>query len=205
VVIVGWDRNDEIEIENRYIAFEKKYVDRKSDGEIKSSTLSIKQFANGIASLNKNNIRFLSDFLDVFNGKLLFYFSSISKIEYLIHQLFRDYHNDIFVDIDAMKYTIIKSILTYRPEKIVNGIFENNAELVTLLKEFYQNRITANKANPKLKERETESFSQALLLLGSVKEPISIEWNYSIALDGFTRYIHEKAITGYELAIDREG
>lgn len=72
----------------KYIDFEAKYSGRKDrNGEIKSTTLSQKQFQYGFASLNKQNTKFVNDFLELFDSKICIYFSVESKIEYLILQL----------------------------------------------------------------------------------------------------------------------
>ena len=62
-VIIGWDDGFCDEIEKKYLAFEEKYNDRKSKGELKSTTLSQKQFVNGFASMSVDNAEFISDFL----------------------------------------------------------------------------------------------------------------------------------------------
>ena len=45
-VIIGWDDEFSDEIEKKYLVFEEKYNDRKSKGELKSTTLSQRQFVN---------------------------------------------------------------------------------------------------------------------------------------------------------------
>ena len=103
-VIIGWDEKYEPLIEEKYLTFEYKYKDRKSKGELKSTTLSQKQFKNGFASMSDDNIAFVSDFLELFNEQVYWCFSSQSKVEFIIHQLFADYYNDLFLDADAVKY-----------------------------------------------------------------------------------------------------
>lgn len=38
VAIVGWDSDKEVEIKQKYLAFEEKYAERKKKGELKSDT-----------------------------------------------------------------------------------------------------------------------------------------------------------------------
>ena len=90
-LIVGWS-SEKNEILQRHAAFEEKYDDRKDrNGEIKSTMFQQKQFRHGFASLNKQNAKFVSDFLSLFDENSHIYFSVGSKIEYLVLQLFHGY------------------------------------------------------------------------------------------------------------------
>lgn len=95
-VIVGWKSESEKTIFEKYTAFEEKYADRKSKEELKSQTLKQNQFENGFASLNKSNVCFLTDFLSLFDSNIEVYFAVISKIEFIVSQLFDDYKNSFF-------------------------------------------------------------------------------------------------------------
>ena len=203
--IVGWKAENEKSVFEKYVAFEEKYADRKSKGELKSQTLRQNQFENGFASINKDNVHFLTDLLSIFDGDVSIYFAVISKIEYIVAQIFDGYENSLLFDMDAMRYSIIKAILTYRPKEIIEGVFENTEELVTALKEFFHDRIRRNKANIPLKQRETETFKEILMILQDVHEANTIEWDYSMAFWGFNEYLTERAIDDFTLAIDKEG
>lgn len=204
-VIVGWKAESEKTVFEKYAAFEEKYADRKSKGELKSQTLRQNQFENGFASMNKDNVCFLAELLSMFDGDISIYFAVISKIEYIVAQIFDGYENSVLFDMDAMKYSIIKAILTYRPKEIIEGVFENTGELVTNLKEFFQDRIQRNKANIPLKQRETEAFEEVLMILQDIHEANTIEWDYGIAFWGFNEYLTERAIDDFTLTIDKEG
>lgn len=204
-VIIGWDDKYEPLIEEKYLAFEYKYKDRKSKGELKSTTLSQKQFKNGFASMSDDNIAFVSDFLELFNEQVYWCFSSQSKVEFIIHQLFADYHNDLFLDADAVKYSIVKAINTYKPEKVMECIYENPEQLVAEIKIFLRDRIEKNKANIKLKENENIAYEQLLVILDDVEPLISENWDYHVPFDGFSKYLEEQEIVDYKLVIDREG
>ena len=92
-VIVGWLSEEEQRITDKYLAFESKYDFRKVDGELKSQTMKLKDFRLGFASLNKHTIDFYDDLISLFDEKIIIYFSVASKIEYVIHQIFADYHD----------------------------------------------------------------------------------------------------------------
>lgn len=203
VSIIGWEKSDNKGIVERYLAFEEKYSERKSGGEIKSTTLSTKHFKNGFASLS-HNTDFVYDYLDIFDDKMFIYISVISKVEYLVRQMFANYENNIFQNIDAMQYTIVKSIITYKPENVIKAFFDSPLNLVQELKRFYIERIEINKNNLSLKEQENKAFSQILILLGNINKDIRTSWNYNISLHGFTKYIKEKGIKNFTLFIDRE-
>lgn len=203
--IVGWQTADEKIVLKKYLDFEEKYSDRKSDGELKSITLKKRQFKNGFASLNRDNIEFILDLFSIFDDNVLLYFSVTSKIEYIINQLFLNYKNNIWEDMDMMRYSIVKAIVMYQPEEIISGMYENTGELVQLLKTFFNKRINVNKTNPKLKEHETLAFTQILILLDDINVKFDINWNYDIAFHGFKKYLIEKDISKYSLFLDREG
>lgn len=204
-VSVGWNKSNDKDIEERYVNFENKYEQRKSKGELKSKTLKPKEFENGLASLKKDNMDLINDYLDIYDNKIFLYFSITSKIEYIINQLFINYHSNIFGNIELMKYSIIKSILLYQPKAIIDGIYNSSGELIPLLKKFYQERITLNMNNIQLKKYENESYSRILALLNEINEDIDINWNYKIAFSGFIKYVKEKEIIDFDLFIDKEG
>lgn len=204
-VIVGWNSANERKIEERYKAFEDKYEDRKSNGELKSTTLSQKQFRQGFASMSKDNAQLISDFLDVFDDDIYLYFSVQSKLEYVIYQLLDGYNNSMFADMDSLKYSLIKAIHTYRPAKVIDSIYNHPEDLVKQIRDFLQDRIENNKANMLLKERENYAFEQALFLLDDIQEPVTIDWDYHMPFTGFNLYLNEQRIDDYKLVIDREG
>lgn len=203
-VIVGWISDHQPILCDRYGKFEEKYKHRKSHGELKSSTIKQNQLLHGFASLNAENVSMLEDFFDLFDDNIHVYYGIISKFEYIVRQLFIGYQNHLFIDMDAMKYSITKALLLYRPSSILEGVYENTGELVPLLKNFFQERIDDDQNNPELKRAEIEQFKQILELLNDISEVRTIDWNYEISFTGFKRYLAEKSITEYSLEIDRE-
>lgn len=203
--VVGWKSEKANEIEKKYLAFEEKYTDRMTNGELKSSTIKNKQIRNGFASLSNDNIIFLHDFFKLFNNDIYIFFSASSKIEYVVHQLFQNYQNTLMVDIDSMKYSIIKAIVLYQPKEIIEGIYTNTGEFIELLREFFNDRISANKGNLSLKKQENQSFIQILFILDDIHESFSIDWEYSMPFYGLKKYLDEMNISDYFLIIDREG
>lgn len=82
-----------------------------------------------------------------------------SKIEYIVKQLFPGYRNSMLVDIDAMKYSIIKAINTYQPQRVLEAIYEGPVMFVDELRIFLKDRIVKNYANIILKEHENHCVS----------------------------------------------
>ena len=139
-VVVGWSKENEKEVFKKYEDFENKYADRKDrNKELKSTTLKQKKFECGFASLDKANTQFIMDFLSIFDESIKLYFSVASKIEYLVLQLFIGYQNNFIIDADAVKYSITKALVVYRPENVIQSIYDNNSkEFVEELKRFFR-------------------------------------------------------------------
>ena len=205
VAIVGWNAEDEKVICERYEAFEAKYEYRKKNGELKSLTMKPKDFQVGFASLNKNTISFYEDLLSLYDEKVITYFAVFSKIEYVINQLFQNYHNFLFVDINFMKYSIIKAILVYHPEKVIEAIYKEPQKFIKELRLFFKERIEKNKVNIPLKVRENIAFEEMLILLEDVDSISSLDWKYFASFDGFGKLLNEMNIQEYMLIIDQEG
>ena len=165
--IVGWDSSRDKEIEEEYAAFESKYSYRMSAGEIKSSSIKDKQIRNGFASTNKETTQFLLDYLTVMENVSL-YFCVMSKIEYVVWQLFDNYRGVPFILEKNFMYSLVKAINVYRPQTVIDCIYNHPEDLVDVLEDFLCQRIEANKDNPSLKSRESHVFEQIIGLLTDV-------------------------------------
>lgn len=203
--IVGWKAEEDECISDRYLAFESKYAYRKKDGELKSQTMKAKDFRLGFASLNNHTIEFYEDLVSLFDEKIIIYFSVFSKIEYVISQLFVNYHSSMFVDVDYMKYSIIKAINVYRPQNVIEAIYKEPQIFVKELRSFLEDRIIKNQANTTLKEHENQAFQEILLLLEDTEVSETLDWSYFAPFDGFKKLLTEMNVNEYQLMIDREG
>lgn len=205
-VIIGWSKEKEIEVFKKYQDFENKYAGRKDkNGELKSTTLKQKQFEFGAASLNKSNSQFIMDFLSIFDEDTKLYFSVASKIEYLVLQLFTDYQNSCFIDADAMKYSITKALVAYRPQNVIKCIYDSPEKFVAELKNFFRERIECNRSNISLKKRENKAFMDILYILEDISATPELQWDYHMPFDGFAKYLQEEYIKNYDLVLDKEG
>ena len=206
-VVVGWTKEKEKEVFKKYEDFENKYADRKDkNGELKSTTLKQKKLECGFASLDKANTQFIMDFLSIFDESTKFYFFVASKIEYLVLQLFRGYQNNFIIDADAIKYSITKALVVYRPQNIIKSIYDDNSkEFVEELKSFFRERIECNRSNMSLKEQENEAFENILYILDDISAIPELQWDYHMPFSGFVKYLQEELIKNYALVLDKEG
>ena len=202
--IVGWETGRNKEIEEEYLAFENKYSYRMSSGELKSSSIKQKELRNGFASMNRHNVDFLRDFLMIIE-KVSLYFCVMSKFEYVVHQLLLDYHSSWAFNANAMKYSIIKILNVYKPQDVIDCIYNHPERLIKTLEDFFFRKIEENKANLPLKERENKAMYDALVMLEDVSPISTLQWEYRLPFHGFQLYLKEKGIKKYSLMIDKEG
>ena len=203
--IVGWTSEESESITSKYLAFEEKYDYRKKNGELKSQTMKTRDFKLGFASLNNHTIEFYEELISLFDDSIIIYFSVFSKIEYVVNQLFSEYHNSLLVDVDSMKYSIIKAINVYRPANVIEAIYKKPQIFVDELRFFLEEQIIKNQSNSVLKERENQAFEEILILLDDTEFPESLDWTYFASFDGFNKLLTEMHIEDYKLVIDREG
>ena len=182
-IIVGWKADIELKLQESYHKFEDKYIYRHPDGELKSKTIKPNQLLCGFSSMNNENVAFLSDYLDLFSNDVYVYIATFSKIEFIVNQLFKDYKSTLLFDMDMMKYSIIKALVIYKPQELVDAIYNNPQNIVAVMRNFFENKIEKNKAKPI--ER--------------------IDWDYTHPFVGFRRFLDENSISEYSLTIDREG
>lgn len=202
--VVGWKKEEELSLERKYLDFEQKYENRQKNGELKSTSIKNKQLQSGFASLSKENLQFLEDFLNLFDDRIFIQFSVVSKVEYIISQLFQNYRNSI-INIEMLTYSTTKLIMLYRPRKIFKSIYDDIQKLPQLLIEFCGERLVANEDNLDLKQRENNILAEIIFLLKDINEEFEINWNYEIAFLGFRKYLNELKINDYSLILDNEG
>lgn len=201
---VGWDKFDEIEIEAKFRAFEDKHSRRTAGNELKSTTIKQSQLKYGFASLSKSTAALMNDFFDLFDERVFVYLSAFSKTEYIVRQVFTGYENSPFADMDLLKYSVTKAIVTYRPEEVIQSLYAGPEEFLESLKDFLRLKIDANKANIELKNREIEQFRCVLFLLEDAEPIKTLDWNYDSTLATLKAFLQEKSISEYSLIIDRE-
>ena len=202
--IVGINESKREKLEKEYLALEKPYKTFFQVKELKSQILSRDKYKFGFASFKKDDLNLISDYLDfLINNKCLVYISVFNKIEYLVSQLLDKYKNSLFIDADALRYSIVKAINIYRPKNVLDAMYQGaifKKELCAFLKETIENN-----GNKKHKEYENIAFSQALYLLRSSDDIKTIDWDYKMSFQGFVNYLEETSIVTDSVVVDEEG
>ena len=80
VTVIGWDQQDEGEIESQFRSFANKHFKRMIKGELKSTTIRQTGLKRGFASLSRQTAIFLNDFFDLFDERCFIYISCFSKV-----------------------------------------------------------------------------------------------------------------------------
>ena len=136
----------------------------------------------------------LANYFDFFTTFELYnYIAIINKIEYVILQLFSNYENSIFADMDALRYTVAKLLNVYKPEKVLSAMYKNDGSLINELSNFVKTRIEMNKGLEH-KETENRAFSELSVFLDDYNNDFSINWNYYTAFIGLKEYLNEMKI-----------
>ena len=207
-VIVGWDEAYESTLEAKYCAFEEKYKSRKAGNpaELKSSTIKTNDIVNGLASIKSRElINLIEDYLSLFDEKIHICISFTNKIEFLVNQIIDGYDNKLGIDEEALKYTLVKALRTYKPQNVIAQLYKNPSSVIDSIKVFLEERIRINEGNSKLKQIENQVFREAILVLDKVSPLKDVTWDYTVPFMGFSEYLDHKGITDYLLILDKEG
>lgn len=199
--VIGYNHLDRISIEHGYRILE----DMRPSDELKSSTFKFSQFKSGLVTLNKSNKILMDSFFDFFIAfDLHNYIAIINKLEYVVIQLFKDYKNSIFADMDVLRYVVSKLLNVYKPRKVLNAMYKNDGTFILELDQFVNEQIIRN-ADIKHKEMENRAFKELSILLRDYNQEFSIDWSYYTPFIGFKQYLDELNIKDYSLVIDKEG
>lgn len=207
-VIVGWDETYESTLETKYCAFEEKYKSRKAGNpaELKSSTIKTGDVVNGFASIkNRELANLIEDYLSLFDENIHVCISFTNKIEFLVNQVIDGYDNRFYIDENALKYTLVKALRTYKPQNVIAQLYQDPSNIVDSIKAFLEERIKINDGNPKLKQIENQVFREAILVLDKVSSLKDVVWDYTAPFMGFLKYLSHKDISDYSLILDKEG
>ena len=63
------------------------------------------------------------------------------NIEFIVNQLFKDYKSTLLFDMNMMKYSIIKALVIYKPQELVDAIYNNPQNIVAVMRNFFENKI----------------------------------------------------------------
>lgn len=204
--IVGYPNEIREEIEQQYLNFDEIYKKLFTvKDELKSTNITKKKYKSGFASFKKNDLNLVNDLLDiVIDNKLFIYISVFNKFEYLILQLLSNYRNSLIIDADNLRYSISKLVALYRPENVYDAVYRNDNSFINELKIFLEKVYKENEKEDK-RPLENQAIEQALIILNEYSSDFVLEWNYSIAFQGFKKYMSEVNVNDYHLVIDKEG
>lgn len=201
VGIIGFSQKDEFSIEHGYKILES----MRASNELKSKTFKFSQFQNGFVSFNKANKKLLSAYLDFLISFNLFnYISIVNKLEYVVLQLFKDYKNSVFGDMDVLRYVVSKLLNVYKPKLVIDALYRNDGTFIGELKDFAIQQVKKNQGLVH-KDAENRAFNELTILLSDYNEKYTVDWNYMTPFIGFQKYKDEMNITDYVLYIDKEG
>lgn len=203
--IIGFKSKNSKIVESKYQVIEDKYKTYYSVDELKSSIIKKAKYENGLCTFKDKDIEFISDFLSfLFENKFELYITVQNKIEYVINQLLSSYENSLFIDGDALRYSVTKIINLYKPEKVIESIYANDGSFITKLRDFLNLLLKQNQKNHS-KKSENEAVKQMLIILDDYEENFIINWDYRVSFEGFKLFTQERNIKNYLLIIDKEG
>jgi hypothetical protein len=130
--------------------------------------------------------------------------SIINKLEYVVLQLFIDYKNSIFGDMDVLRYVVSKLLNVYKPKAVIDALYRNDGTFIGELKNFAIDQIKKNKGLAH-KEAENRAFNELTIFLSDYNQKYTVDWNYITPFIGFQKYLDEIKITDYVLYIYKEG
>lgn len=172
--------------------------------ELKSKIVKKEQYKYGIKSFNNKSFELYMDFWKLMNqGDFIYYICVISKLEYILSQF--EYQIIEIRDFASFIYSIVKSVNVYRPQKVLDCLFNENEQLLDELINFFVRKIAENENNP-IKLHENKSFSEILMILKKINDrEIELKWNYNSIFIGFRKLVNELNIRDIHIIIDKEG
>lgn len=219
------ENKDKSVIEDKFIELEEKYKKYYFNGqnkELKGSNFKKKNFQYGIASISKQNVMFFKEYFQILyelRDEIHIYFVFLSKINYLIHELFSNIkiYDDIKIGKGNLEFIISKFVYNELDEesKIKLTKIENHDDVEIILKILRERILQIIREVYAKKELETYSNEIEPLLKvrwllegATIQKPISfnINWNYDDIFHRFSMFMNEKNITlsEIELIIDSE-
>ncbi|MBQ3511167.1 MAG: hypothetical protein IJA30_02585 [Bacilli bacterium] len=201
---IGFEKKNQHNILNDYKEFDNKYSLFYTVDELKSEIVKQKNYERGLASFNKDSVRLYTDFFELlYRNDVLYYISSIDKLEYLLSEC--KYTVPPFINVSAMIYSITKIVNVYKPKKVIDDIMNKSNSLLDDLKDFFSNQLKIN-GELKLKELENIAMNNIMIFLNGIDvSSINYEFDYSFTYHGLNKLLNELKISNVSLIIDKEG
>lgn len=145
---------------------QKKLFKMSEETELKSTSISKKNFTYGVSSFNKNTTSFYYDFFNtLIQMKPIFQIDIISKMEYFCRNLFRNVDfSSLEINPDVFYYILTKFLIMHSSKEVNRAIYfaQHNGEteqLKDILLDSLELIITTFSSIPR-KEREIRAFSE---------------------------------------------
>lgn len=135
------------------------------------------------------------------------YLCVLSKLEAVIRQVIAPYYGYSSQEGQSLLYIITKAIWLYRPDNVVNALFEENDDFLPQLKSFLRKKVREIR-DLEHKELELNAFRQCLLVMNdNMQLNISFDWNYEAAFWGLKSLTEELQLNENRLSLflDNEG
>jgi len=187
------------------------------DQELKSTTISKKNFKHGIYSFNRKTLNFYHSLFSLIrNINPIIQINAISKMEYFIRRAFVGIRfPTIFdVNINTFFYSLTKFFITYRHEKLVMSLY--NAQDLFAVEAFQEELLNTleeviySTRNIPRKEREHSAFLQLWHILTAAVLDVNVnsevDFRYYPNFDGLCKLLIEVDINPnrIKLVIDNE-
>ena len=188
-----------------------------NDHELKTTTISKKNFKYGLRSFNHDSYCFYNDLFDLIHSIMpVMHITMISKMELYVRHFFQNVDIDLgFVKEDAFYYSITKFLIIYGTEQLRKELLavRSNSDMDHFVDSMISELliiIQKNKCIPR-KSREIEAFKQLILILencdnanGVIEKQYPFE--YRCSFDGLCRLLDEKriSISTTEIILDEE-
>ncbi len=204
---LGCNENDLENEQKSYDNFEKKFKNIFSipdSDELKSKIVKKEQYRYGLKSFNTKSFELYMDFWNLMNkSNLVYYVCVISKLEYILSQF--DYQIIGIRNYVSVIYSIVKAVNVYRPQQVLDCLFNESEQLLEELINFFKRKIEENIENP-IKIHENASFYENMIILKKINEKkIELKWNYNTIFIGFRKLVNEIKIKDVRIIIDKEG
>ena len=108
----------------------------------------------------------------------------------------------MFANINYLRYSLIKAINVYRPQRVIEAIYDENDDFLSILRDFLIDKIKENESSMPLKEAENRAFTEILIFIDEAYQVTKLEWNYESGFIGFKKYLKELGIENVIVPMD---
>jgi hypothetical protein len=204
---IGWNASKDEIVREEYKTFEEKYKAFYGIDELKSDIYKKKFYECGIASLKKEQLDFYKDYFTFLENGQYIYLCVLSKLESVIRQIIAPYYGYSSQDGQNLLYIITKAIWLYRPDNVVNTLFDESNDFLSALKSFLRKKVREIR-DLEHKELELNAFRQCLQLMDdNIHLYINFDWNYEAAFWGLKSLTEELQFNKNRISLflDNEG